>query len=1355
MGSSHFGLAPVDHVDILGGRFLGSFDRGDRGKPHTREIDPDPSGLDLGLRAEHVQEIYEALSTNRVLVIVAPTGAGKSTVIPFRLLSPLATSGLPHDHFTPNGRQIIVTQPRRVAASDIPRVIARKLYGTSVGPGSEIGYRHGQDRDQTDPWNRLVFVTDGTLLNWLTDHRAGEFSIIVIDEAHERSTTIDLILALLRTDLIKYPHLRLIVLSATIHAENFVRYFESVLPGQVWHRDFQECAKSFGYECRWWNKATVELGDMTGTMAAKIVELIKSTKEGGILGFMPGEEEIKDTISRIERGLDTGLRERVALLPLYSALEPDEIARAIDPIKPVTRGGQRYVPRRVVIATNIAETSLTIPDVVHVVDSGLIKESIWDVVAQTEELQTRWHSRAGCRQRWGRAGRNQPGIAHTLYTREQFESFEPFTRPAIVREALDDVLIKATRAGVTDFDSFAWLDAPDKAEVGRVRGAIAARRLVDGEGDPTKLGTEIFDVYQRIGRYLDEGAGASARALDMASLLLLADQYACLVEAATFLVLLPHLGDNLYHRRNGLFRFESSWPVEERDRVARIQGSLRAGCIDDLDLAIKIAALYEGLTVGGRKLGGKEWATRAAINTEILDGALASRDGLLGVFIRDARERGVRRLDLSLIERVRLLVAHAWPDRRITAESNGGWAAPDGTRGKLALNTLARKWRENAQGFTASFGRPLEDGNSTTRVAVASAAVRLLEESNGDGAQPLAKQIHNRRGAMDAGQRMQRLLADQMFPVGSEFAAEAIPTVISPPESETPFNVNGGRELAAGAAAMLSRWQSDDVELPNASLDPYPLPVRELAAARGDRISVRFSRRVEFPPTGGTSEFVCRTGNNENFFVAVTDLSFSPANPALDTYIGTERELAYVGQKADGQPIVSQLFVLENGWREIRKRPRYWGSVSSILPSEGSEKRVVVEMKDPSDPSISHFATVTLPNRRKHLDAVSVGNVVYFSFRPERKEPWVVTIEGDPPEEKAVAALKAAGVSFDGIQFTAAKPLAAHLMYTAISAAAAAEPLARRFFQITHAFDIDPDSIDTDPSLRQVMAFMDQACAIWKDAWSGDKAAVREHVKGLQSVLKSAAVSAFGAAKVRAVVDLAWNIQDLRYKTEDLAIRAMQRSIEVATDRQKYRDWEASQEAEVIKLTGWIATNPNPEKRLRYSEFLTATRQRLAKAHAELPAREAAWTRKEREIEGWQEEVSEARAKLAELRSAGLPAVDLSGGRSAPSTRAVTAPDESPRTRPAGRPSRTGLSLPALEVRRLTYREDQVKRLSERGRVGLLALLFGARPKSTIELVAEELAVSIEVVGPTTILVRATSREALTAAETALNRHLP
>lgn len=1352
MGSSHFGLTPIDRIDILGGRFLGSFDRGDRGKPHTRDIIPDPTGLDLGLRAEHVQEIYDALGKNRVLVIVAPTGAGKSTVIPFRLLSPMQTSGLRHDHFTQNGRQIIVTQPRRVAASDIPRVIGRKLYGASVGPGSEIGYRHGQDREQMDPWNRLVFVTDGTLLNWLTDHRAGEFSIIVIDEAHERSTTIDLILALLRKDLIKYPHLRLIILSATIHAENFVRYFEGVLPGKVWHRDFQECEKSYGYECRWWTKAAIEPNVMASVMASKIVELIKSTKEGGILGFMPGEEEIKETISIIERGLDSESRDQVALLPLYSALDSDEIARAKDPIKPVTRGGKKYVPRRVVIATNIAETSLTIPDVVHVVDSGLIKESIWDVVAQTEKLETRWHSQAGCRQRWGRAGRNQPGIAHTLYNRDQFDSFEPFTRPAIAREALDEVLIKAARAGVTDLSSLAWLDAPDQAEVRRVTGTLSARLLIDGDGDPTRLGSEIFGVYQRIMRYLGDGAGVATRALDMASLLLLADQYACLVEAATFLVVLPHIGDNLYHRRNGLFRFESVWPVEERDRIARIHGSLRTGCIDDFDFAIKIAALYEGLIVGDRTLGGKEWANRAAINTEVLDGALASRESLLQVFVKDARERGVRKLNLSLCERVRMLVAYAWPDRRITAELNTGWNALDGTQGKLSLNSQARQWRENTSGFTASFGRPLQDPATAKRVAVASVVVRSVENRDGDScALPLAKRIHRLRVAPDLGLQIQRLLVDQLLPIGTEFAAGAVPAVISLPEPETSYTVSNHSDILPGSAAVLSRWQGEDFELPTALLDPHPLPVSSFAATKGHRVTVKFLRRVDFPPTGGTSEFVCRTRQNECFYVVTSDISFLSTSPALDHYVGTERTLTYVGQRAEGQPILSQLFELENGWREIRKRSRYWGSISSVLATEGKDKRVSVEIKDPSNPSISHFATITLPNGRKHLEAVSVGDIVYFSLMPERREPWIIATEGQTLNVSVISALNAVGIALNGTQLSTARPLTASQLYDVVLTAPDAEPLARRFFQLSHAFDLDSESVDTELSLRELVRLLEQARTIWRDAWSDDKAAIRERVKALQSILKNSAVSRFGATSIRSVLDSAWEIQDLRYKTEEQA----ERVAKIPTARQKHREWVSSQQANIVRLTGFLSQNPRPEKRILYNNYLWESQQKLAKVAADLPRLEARWAQDEADLPRLQREISSARIRIEQLRSAVLPPIDLSGGRKLDHIQAVAAPREISRAESVPISKKASLPRRSLEEQRLKYSGDQVRRLSERGHVGILGLLFGVQPaKSIIQNVAERFSVSIEIEGPTTLLVRAHSKAAIEAVQAELNRKL-
>jgi hypothetical protein len=1384
MGSSHFGLTPRNRINILGSRFLGSFDRGERGKPRLDEIMPDPSGLDLGLRAEHVQEIYDAHDKNRVLVIVAPTGAGKSTVIPFRLISPLETSGLRHDHFTSNGRPIVVTQPRRVATSDIPGVIARKLYGTGVGPGSEIGYRHGQDREQTDPWNRLIFVTDGTLLNWLTDHRAGEFSIVIIDEAHERSTTIDLILALMRAELIKHPHLRLVILSATIHAEKFVQYFESVLPGEVWHRDFQECEKSFGYECRWGTGSALEPSTAAEAMASKVVELIRSTNEGGILGFMPGEEEIKETLDLVAQRLDQATLERTMLRPLYAALESAEIARATGPIEPIEKRGKSFVPRRVVIATNIAETSLTIPDVVHVIDSGLIKESSWNPITQTEGLQTRWHSQAGCRQRWGRAGRNRPGIVYPLYTKGQFDSFDPYTRPAIVREALDDALIKATRAGVTDFTSFEWLDPPDTAEISRVKNAISTRRLTDTDGDPTNLGSEVFEVYQRIGRFIDESAGSASRALDMASLLLLSDRYACLIEAVTFLVLLPHIGANLYNRQNGLFRFEASWPVEKRDRVGRMQESLRAGCIDDLDFAIKVAALFEGLTVGDRMFGGKEWAANAAVNVDILGQAIASRDDVLGVFVREVRDRGIRRLDLSLIDRLRLLVAIAWPDKRVRMEKDGWWSALDKARGKLSLHSLANTRALDSSAFIASFGRPIQDATSTQLVPVASVLVCSPDEdSNRISDMPLAKRIHRQRLDRDFARLHHRLLADQLFPVGTPFQPGGRPTEILNPASSLSYNVKPNNELAQSIPTAISAWQDIGETGPVAVLDPQPITTQEIAARPGERITVRFLRRVTFPPNGGASEFVCLTERHETFYVDVGDLNLSPWNPVLDRYVGTRKSLVYVGKKPNGQLIASLLFDLEKGWEQIRERSRLWGTVTSVIPGESTEARVGVQIQDLTDPNTFHFSTVLVQGGRKHLAAIKVGDVIYFSLRPARSEPWIVKVEESSEfSASVIAALKSVGITWEVNQAKTDKRLSIRDMYQLILSADGTEAVARQVFRVTHAFNIDADSIDTDASFQRASELLNLAANIWADAWSGDRTSVRERIKEMQAILKNAEVSAFSAMRVRERLDLAWTIQDLRYQTEEKAARAIQQSAYVAGDRQKYFDWMTRLEAEVAKLADWVANSRTEEKRLRYTQFLMENRQKLTSGRAELRGREAKWAQIAAEVRLIEQEVSAAKARLAEMRSAGMPHVDLSGGRSAPvdpetvhkkrgrpaktETVAARKPPKLEEKRLKGGEAqghstpfdtaavRSPPAAPMIEETRLDLREDQVSRLSTSS-VGFLGALFGSKPKKSIlQTVTEQLSVTIEVINPRTILIRGKSRTAILAAEKAIRERL-
>ncbi|MEK9148797.1 MAG: hypothetical protein AAB267_01980, partial [Candidatus Desantisbacteria bacterium] len=194
IASSHFGLVPRQGPpSILGSPYLGSVEHGNRELQH-KEILPDNSGMDIGIKDHNEEDydicdVYDALKECQVLVVEGPTGCGKSTYIPFRLIDPLPS--YEKDHFTKHG-PIIVTQPRIQATRGVPDTVGKKLLGASIGPGFEIGYRHGAvfgkgEGEHYDSRNRLIFVTDGTLLNWIATGKIGDYSIVMIDEAHERS----------------------------------------------------------------------------------------------------------------------------------------------------------------------------------------------------------------------------------------------------------------------------------------------------------------------------------------------------------------------------------------------------------------------------------------------------------------------------------------------------------------------------------------------------------------------------------------------------------------------------------------------------------------------------------------------------------------------------------------------------------------------------------------------------------------------------------------------------------------------------------------------------------------------------------------------------------------------------------------------------------------------------------------------------------------------------------------------------------------------------------------------------------------------------------------------------------------
>ena len=696
IASSHFGLiSRKEKRPILGLPYLGHIEHGTRIlRDETKE--PDTSGMDIGMTPKHMKRIYEALKDHQVLVIVAPTGTGKSTYIPFLLIEPL--DGYEKDEFTKHG-PIIVTQPRIAATSGISKAIGEKLLGSHVGPGFEIGYRHGDRSGEKkgevfDKRNRLLFVTDGSLLNWITEGKIGDYSMIIVDEAHERSSNIDLILGLTKRELLKYPHLKLIISSATIDTDRFVKYFDEVTTAKL--LNFSDCQKFYGYDEYPWKIREISKEDMSEQVtkkndpeienqlksyqeniikqvADKVLDILSETDEGGILGFLPGQKEIKDAVQLIKDGIKMRNIKGVRVYPLYAELGEKGIDSACKEFEESDRmiiiGNKRVFPRRVVIATNIAETSITIKDMVYVVDSGLIKQSEWNPTTCRQELKTRFHSKDGCKQRWGRAGRVQKGFAHKLYTKENFiKYFLDHTSPEITRECLDDVILKAKASGVQDVDpsKFSWIEKPPEDELNRALNVFNKRRLVDSDNDMTEEGREVYRLSKRISRFLDDyDHNSTNRALDVATMLILADKYACLIEAVTALVMMPRMGNSLYWNE-GLLLWDKKWDIQSKDHIIRLHNELRMGCSDDLDFACKLFALYEGEISDIPDAVLNSWSQRYFINEENFFLVKEARNEILAVFIQGKKSDVLRPIDFSLVERVRLLMAIAWPDRIVS-----------------------------------------------------------------------------------------------------------------------------------------------------------------------------------------------------------------------------------------------------------------------------------------------------------------------------------------------------------------------------------------------------------------------------------------------------------------------------------------------------------------------------------------------------------------------------------------------------------------------------------------------------------------------------------------------------------------
>lgn len=939
VGQPYFTVKPlypgVDHDSLVS--FLGKLDHPPRRHRAEHVVPPGEPPDKFGIKDDKIIELFRWFTQDpglQVVVVVGPTGSGKSTYFPYRLVYPprsyevvaedgtvreFDASDVQPDLFHRYG-QIVVTQPRIQATRGIPGYIAKAMLGSSLGAGFDIGYQHAGN-PASDWRSKLRFCTDGSLINWIATGQLDKINTVMIDEAHERSLNIDIIIGLLTQALPRHPRLKLIIASATISADRFIEHFRKHLPKRAVRlirigpdtrerRELQESVtetitvpeKLVGggvVDREWYLKESdnCELMEFDGKsfrvdphfhdgprldyafldpdpdddrqeeaekvegrlkklaalapdqVAQKAVEILRdmylsaderersdelragkgiritqslnsdgtpvdgrvvdvTERRGDVLGFLQGEREILECCDSVKKLVGNSFPCRVEALPLYTTLPQSAQDKALQERKPghhdklvarirsLIAGGARdllavhdnvgqfdairrlleegddpvlvsrfagedavtitesactkregvalpardgattrviiassralavwdvpyvsseegasvallgetfaFVPqeeevRRVVVSTNVAETSLTIHGILHVVDSGLIKQNKWVPETETTALRPILQSRAGCKQRWGRAGRLQAGDAWPLYTREQFgldadvnrapgENGDPrcfpyYSQPEIRRSPLEQVLLTAKKAGLESLDvkNFPWLEAPNAAELERAEGSLVAKGALDGNGRLTHHGLEL------------SGFQAEPR---LANLMVIADRMACAVEMATVLAALTATNHQVKRK---LLLQDPEWDEVTRRRVRDKHELLVRGCRDDLELVLKIVAGWELARSAGAALAAlcawhDSWdATKARVLKSKPDAAplldqlsVASEEGL---FSLRPKPRSTLR---EVFDTVRLEATRGARARKRWSEAAAHWSMLTG------LEEFPSAWRASA-----------------------------------------------------------------------------------------------------------------------------------------------------------------------------------------------------------------------------------------------------------------------------------------------------------------------------------------------------------------------------------------------------------------------------------------------------------------------------------------------------------------------------------------------------------------------------------------------------------------------------------------------------------------------------------
>lgn len=467
------------------------------------------------------KDILKRVLSNQVTVLLGETGSGKSTQLPQLLYE--------HD----SSEIIAITQPRRVAAISLATRVSEEV-GSNLGDivGYSVRFQYKGSKN-----TRIKYLTDGMLMRELMlNSNLKRYTTIILDEAHERTVLTDVLLGLIKRLLSRRTDLRIVIMSATLDAERFSKFFNNAEMLYVEGRTYPVS--------RYYLPKPID--DVVEAVIQSVAQLNLSEPPGDILVFLPGQEEIENCVEQLTMISSELPKDAPLLVPLalYASLSPEQQQRAFERLPPRRR--------KVILATNVAETSLTIPGIKYVVDSGLRKIRVWKSDLGMDTLLTTAISKASAAQRMGRAGREAPGKCFRLFTEQTYDQdLIQQTEAEILRCDITQTILMLKKAGIDDVLSFDWIESPGKKAIISALIKLYGLKALDDSGKITTLGREmvVLPVSPQLAAVLLTAKHQHSSALLSAVI----DIVACLSIEDLLINPSPKIRDEVNQKRHSLF----------------------------------------------------------------------------------------------------------------------------------------------------------------------------------------------------------------------------------------------------------------------------------------------------------------------------------------------------------------------------------------------------------------------------------------------------------------------------------------------------------------------------------------------------------------------------------------------------------------------------------------------------------------------------------------------------------------------------------------------------------------------------------------------------------------------------------